>query len=33
MKTLGPLKSTFDLKTKDVVMCEILKKPGVSATL
>ncbi|KAG0582721.1 hypothetical protein KC19_3G080300 [Ceratodon purpureus] len=33
MKTLGPFECTFDDKTDDVVMREVLKKPGVSPTI
>jgi hypothetical protein len=33
MKTLGPLECTFDDKAEDVVLREVLKKPGVSSTV
>jgi len=33
MQTLGPLECTFDEKADDVMMHEVLKKPGVSSTI
>ena len=32
MKTLGPLECTFDDKAEDAILCEVLKKLGMSSS-